>query len=388
MPIPSALLFILISFCSIAQEWNSITPIPSIGRDDAVAFSLNNLGFVVTGAGDGSDYSESNRLFCYNPINNSWIEKTAFPGVKRQYSSVFTIEGKAYLIGGYSESGAPLNDVWSYNENQDLWTQLNNFPGLARWDASSTSLSGFGYFGLGTNLDSTLSDLWRYNPKKDEWTLVSHYPSGGNRSVLAFPLLDEIIFGEGFSVNPITYANNWFSYNPSSETWAQINSTIAFRSYGTVVSNGVSAIICGGMNENGVFQNDCYQLDFSRKWTELNTIGTEGLRGSSGFVIGNDFYIGTGLKANGSKTSEFYVYSQIPIILQETKVFPNPSNSGFNIVSQPEIQVKIYSVDGKLLVQTITDVSGYLFINQLTSGLYIVKVLNNDKEVKFTIEKI
>lgn len=388
MPNWSALLFLLVSAISFAQDWNSITPIPSAGRDDGVAFSLNGFGFVVTGTADGSDYSEGNRLFCYNPENDSWIEKAYFPGIKRQYSSVFSIEEITYLIGGYSESGTALNDVWSYNGSQDTWTQMNNFPGLPRWDASSTSLNGFGYFGLGTTADSTLSDLWKYNPKKDEWTKICNYLGGDLRSVLSFPILNNIIFGEGFSVNPIIYSDKWFSFNTNDNSWQELDSPIEFRAYGTALSNGISAIICGGIDQNGTFYNNCYQLDYTEKWIETDSLGDEGIKGSSGFVIGNHFYVGTGIKASGFKTSEVYKLGSSEINLIETVVFPNPSNSSFNVISSPESKISIYSVEGKLLLNTAADICGYLRIDTLTSGIFIVKIENDDKQANFVIEKL
>ncbi len=383
-----SLLFLIFTTYSFSQEWIPIAPLPSAGRDDGIAFSLNNLGFFVTGTADGSDYSESNKLFCYNPENNTWTEKAEFPGTKRQYSSVFTIENKAYLIGGYSEFGTPLNDVWEYNESIDIWTQLNNFTGFSRWDATATSLNGSGYFGLGTNLDSTLSDLWKYNQKTDEWSLIAHYQSSGNRSVLAFPILNKIIFGEGFSVSPITYSSSWFEFNPSQNSWRELTFPGGLRSYGTALSNGVTAMVCGGMNESSVFQNDSYQYDYSGEWRQMNPIGTEGLRGSSGFVIGNDFYLGTGLKEDGTKTNEFYKLSSASIPFSETIVFPNPSNSGFNVVSQPECEVSIYSLDGKMILETNTDFSGFTRINELVSGFYIMRINHNGKHVNLRLEKI
>lgn len=391
MPRLNALIFLLISSFSFSQEWTSISPIPSIGRDDGVAFSLNNLGFVVTGSGDGSDYTESNRLFCYNPETDSWMEKAEFPGTKRQYSNVFTIEDKAYLIGGYSESGNALNDVWSYDGDLDEWVQHSNFPGLPRWDASSLSMNGTGYFGLGTTQVGTLNDIWEYHPENDDWISLCCSAANPSRSALAFPLFDRIIFGEGFTANPgvpVTYPDEWFSYDPETTFWWSLDSPIGFRSYGTALSNGSYALICGGMDANGVFRNDCYQMSYPGNWKVVDPIGTEGLRGSSGFVIGNDFYVGTGLKASGAKTSEFYKISLPDNDLSETTVFPNPSNDAFNIISFPESEVDIYSIDGKLVLESMTDETGYLTIDDLNSGIFILKIQSNNSEMTLRIEKI
>jgi N-acetylneuraminic acid mutarotase len=390
MPRLSVLLFLFIASFSFSQEWTSISPIPTIGRDDGVAFSLNNLGFVVTGSGDDSNYSESNRLFCYNPETNSWTEKAPFPGVKRQYSSVFTIDDIAYLIGGYSEIGTALNDVWSYDAALDEWIQRSNFPGLQRWDATSTSMSRVGYYGLGTTQIGTMSDLWQYFPENDDWSLLCYYAGDHSRSVLAFPLFDKIIFGEGFSVytGSVSYTDEWYIFEPENCIWRLIDSPVGLRSYGTAVSNGSYALICGGMNEDAVFQNNCYQLTYSQDWETLNPIGTEGLRGSSGFVIGNDFYVGTGLKADGTKTSEFFKISLPGNDFNNTIVFPNPSSTAFNIISVPESEVTIYSIDGKLMSESTTDETGYLNIENLNPGIFLLKIQLNDTEMTLRIEKI
>jgi hypothetical protein len=142
------------------------------------------------------------------------------------------------------------------------------------------------------------------------------------------------------------------------------------------------------MNEDAVFQNNCYQLTYSQDWETLNPIGTEGLRGSSGFVIGNDFYVGTGLKADGTKTSEFFKISLPGNDFNNTIVFPNPSSTAFNIISVPESEVTIYSIDGKLMSESTTDETGYLNIENLNPGIFLLKIQLNDTEMTLRIEKI
>ena len=95
-------LILLLSFNLNAQNWTSVSPVPTAGRDDGIAFALNGFGYIVTGYLNG--FAESNKLFQYDPNSNTWNEKAMFPGTARQYSSVFTLNNKAYLIGGYSES--------------------------------------------------------------------------------------------------------------------------------------------------------------------------------------------------------------------------------------------------------------------------------------------
>ena len=375
-------LILLLSFNLNAQNWTSVSPVPTAGRDDGIAFALNGFGYIVTGYLNG--FAESNKLFQYDPNSNTWNEKAMFPGPARQYSSVFTLNNKAYLIGGYSESSQALKDVWEYDGFTNNWTQLNDFPGVARWHATALQIQNQGYFGMGTSPDSTLADFWKYNADSDLWTRLSDYPAGPNRSVLGFPLLNEGIFGEGFDVNPITYSESWHSYNPGTETWTEIPPLPAgLRSYGMAVSNEFSALVCGGMDENNNFKNDCYYLDYTKKWELIAALPPNGLRGAKGFAVNGQFFLGTGINDNFIRVSDFYQL-QIPAsTVQETLLFPNPSKDYFNLISEPNAKISVYSVGGKLVQALKTNDAGFLEIKQLPIGLYVCLIEGkNTTEIK------
>ncbi len=366
-------LFLFLSSFVYSQNWLSVASVPTIGRDDAVAFSLNGAGFIVTG--NLSGFTESNKLFQYNPNTNSWSEKAAFPGTARQYSAVFTLQNKAYLIGGYSESGLALKDVWEYDSFTDVWIQKNNFPGLARWHATATNIRNTGYFGMGTTADSTLSDFWKYNPDSDSWTQLPSYPGGPNRSVLGFSILDEGIFGEGFDINPISYSDSWYSFHSLTETWSTFPALPAGkRAYGTAISNGFSAIVCGGMDESSVFRNECYYLDYSKKWQPASPLPINGLRGAKGFSLNGNFFIGTGLNQSSSRISDFYQWNSAPKTPQESLLFPNPSKDYFHLITEAYAKVSVFNIGGYLVKQYEASDAGFLEIANLPIGLFIVLI--------------
>lgn len=376
------ILFVFFTTFLNAQTWTSVSSVPTAGRDDGICFSLNGFGYIVTGY--LGTFNESNKLFQYDPNSNSWNEKALFPGTPRQYSAVFTLKDKAYLIGGYSESGQALKDVWQYDAFTDSWSQLNDFPGLARWHATALQIQETGYFGMGTTADSTLADLWKYNSDLDSWSRISDYPGGPNRSVLGFQLLNEGIFGEGFDINPITYSSGWFSYNPGTGTWTAISPLPSgMRSYGTAVSAGFSAVICGGMDQNSVFHNDCYLLDYTKTWHTVGQLPPNGLKGAKGFTLNGNFYLGTGLTDNLTRISDFY-HMEMPVSsVQETMLFPNPSKDYFNLISEPYAKVSVFSVGGQLVQTLKTNDAGFLEIKQLPIGLYVCLIEGkNSSEIK------
>lgn len=365
--------FLLLSALAQSQNWSSVTAVPTIGRDDAVAFSLNGFGYLVSGNLNG--YTESNKLFQYNPQTGSWGEKATFPGTARQYSCVFTIQNKAYLVGGYSETGTALKDVWEYDGFTNSWRQLNDFPGVARWHATALSIRNTGYLGMGTTADSTLSDFWKYHPDTDSWTVLSSYPGGPNRSVLGFPILDEGIFGEGFDINPISYSGSWYAFDAVTETWSTFPALPGGkRSYGTAISNGISALVCGGMDENSVFKNDCYYLDYNKKWHVIPSLPVDGLKGSKGFSIHGKFYLGTGLNQNAIRISDFYQWNSTPKTPRESILFPNPSKDDFHLITEAFATVSVFGVSGYLVKQLEANDAGFVDISNLSIGLYVVLI--------------
>ncbi|AEA45275.1 T9SS C-terminal target domain-containing protein [Fluviicola taffensis] len=366
-------LFLFLSSFIHAQTWTSVTSVPTAGRDDGICFALNGSGYIVTGY--LGTFAESNKLFQYDASTNSWNEKSVFPGIARQYSSVFTLNNKAYIVGGYSEFSQALNDVWEYDAFTNSWSQKTNFPGIARWHATATSIRNTAYLGMGTTADSTLADFWKYNPDLDSWIQLSNYPGGPNRSVLGFSLFNEGIFGEGFDINPITYSNSWYSFNPSTETWTSFPPLPAgLRSYGTAISNEMSAIVCGGMDENSIFKNDCFYLDHTKTWRAIPALPVTGLKGAKGFALNGRFYLGTGLNDNLTRISDFFQYTPEMKSPKESLLFPNPSKDYFNLITEANAKVSLLSIGGQLIKQFKTNDSGFLEITNLPIGLYLLLI--------------
>ncbi len=377
-----SILFLFFTTFLNAQNWTSVSSVPTAGRDDGVCFALNGSGYIVTGY--LGSFTESSKLFQFDPATNSWNEKAPFPGTARQYAAVFTLQNKAYLIGGYSEAGLALKDIWSYDAFTNSWSQLNDFPGLARWHATALHIQGTAYFGMGTTADSTLADFWSYNPYQDSWTQLSNYPGGPNRSVLGVSLLDEGIFGGGFDINPIAYSPSWFSFNPAAGTWAAIPLYPGgLRSYATAISNDFNVLIGGGMDENSVFHNDCYLLDHTKTWIPANPLPVVGLKGAKGFNLNGNFYLGTGLNSSMTRISDFYKLEMPLTTVPETVLFPNPSKDYFNLITEPNAKVSVFSAGGQLIQTLKTNDAGFLEIKQLPIGLYVCLIEGkNTSEVK------
>lgn len=65
----------------------------AIARSNAVSFSLNNYGYIVSGVQNGS----SSSVWQYNPIKDTWMEMTGFEGSSRQDAISFSNGNKAFV---------------------------------------------------------------------------------------------------------------------------------------------------------------------------------------------------------------------------------------------------------------------------------------------------
>ncbi|HSO88452.1 MAG TPA: hypothetical protein VLQ91_18005 [Draconibacterium sp.] len=72
--------------------------------------------------------SNTNRMWEYNPANDTWKLMSRFPGPKRENSNLIEKDGNIYLIGGNQiwGGGITLRDCWKFSPSTNTWN-LNSF---------------------------------------------------------------------------------------------------------------------------------------------------------------------------------------------------------------------------------------------------------------------
>lgn len=378
------LLFLFVCQLSWAQQWQQLASIPADGRDDGVAFSLQGLGFVVTG--NQGSFAESNRLWSYNPANNSWSEKQAFPGEKRQYAGSFTIGTKAYVFCGISSSSIPLKDVWEYNGSTDEWKQLNDFPGQARWASFTFSDNENGYLGTGAVTDTTVSDCWKYMPDSDSWLQIATYPGGPIRDGVGLFVGGSFYAGTGFNINPLTFTNSFFRYVPNSNQWFQIDDFPGeARGYAMGQGDGLTGVVGGGWGTNGMFYKDFYLLNWKGNWEEYSVPFPTGIRGMSAFSIQNGVYFTTGLRDDITRSSDLHYIGFPPE--NPPHLYPNPTLNESVIVFHPHAEIRVFNLEGQLLESGCADSKGSYVLEKRPAGIYIIRAhpINSYEKLNYTL---
>ncbi len=153
-----------------SNEWIQKVSVGGSKRRDAVGFVINGKGYVCTGLNNGvyeSDFWE------YDPLADIWTVKRDIANVSdekyddeyditRINAVAFSANGKGYVVSG--GKGTVSGDVWAYDPVTDLWEKKTGLEGTTRIEAVAFALSNKGYVLTGRNLSYYFDDVWCFYP--------------------------------------------------------------------------------------------------------------------------------------------------------------------------------------------------------------------------------
>jgi len=282
-------------------SFQQIAAMPGTGRASAVAFAVEDKGYVLLGR-DGNPSDSLKECWQYNPAQDSWSKKAIFPGLSRVKATAAVVNGKAYVGLGYEPYvGTYVNgnykDFWMYDPALDTWTQKANFPSTATDACVSFVLNNCIYVGSGFNEIGFTNEFWKYDTNRNTWTRLKNLP-GDRAGALICADSMHIYYGTGYNTGNY---NDWWEYFPTTDSWTQRTS---MPDNGRV--NGVSVNInnrffvstgrhWGGNLTGGHLIADIVEYDVTRNsWYERGNIPDGGRENAVSFVINGKGYIGQG----------------------------------------------------------------------------------------------
>lgn len=227
------------------------------GRTNAVAFAIDNYGYV----GTGYSIDVLNDFWQYDPSLNQWTKKKKFPGDKRWHATGFSIGQKGY-IGSGAAANSDRRDFYEYDPATDTWTQIADHPGQALVGATGFSIGDKGYVAFGSkNTAGVTSELWEYDPLSGLWTQKSSCPGSSRDWAVAFVIADKAYIGTGTVNYETTYYNDFWQYDPVTDSWAPGDSLPASaRSQAVGFAIGDKGYVATGWAGVGYFFNDFWEF--------------------------------------------------------------------------------------------------------------------------------
>lgn len=208
----------LYAFNTQANAWSQKANLPSlaIARQQAVGFALNGNGYIGTGKDVNSNPLSD--FYQYNPSADSWATATSYPGDKRYGAVAFTNNNLAYVVTGYNGSGTTSNDFFSFDGTN--WTPLraianissdtydDNYTTIVRTNAVAFVINGWAYLTTGNN-----QNTWAYNISTDVWEQRTPYQKTTRAGAVGFSLGNYGYVGTGNASG--TRTDNFSQFDPS-----------------------------------------------------------------------------------------------------------------------------------------------------------------------------
>ncbi len=238
----------------------------------------------------------------------TFTQKASFPGGVRASSVGFSINGKGYVALGRKRSNAtPVKEVWEYNPVTDNWLRKNDFPGTGRVKATCAVVDGKAYVGLGFdpdkgifNSEAYLNDWWMYDPISDTWTQKATFYGFGRISNFSFVYDGNIYIGSGY--DGLSFTNEFYSYNPLSNAWIKLSELPGDARSGPVACTDGERIFFGtGFDVFDI--NDWWEyLPDDDEWEKRKSMPDTGRENAVALTINNRFFVATGRNFGGEYT--------------------------------------------------------------------------------------
>jgi len=271
------------------STWTRKSDFPGIERTDAVSFALNGKGYYGTGFNlkDSHIFNHImlNDFWEYDPVTDQWTRIIDFPGSPRKDAVAFAINEVGYVGLGtdYPEDDTGhFKDFFKYDPNLKTWSSIASYGGVGRHSAAAFVINGKGHVGTGwwgrdnPNGTGAVSDnIWQYDPLTNSWTEISKFPR-------------HTYFAAGFSINNQGYIYDYDAlYKLDGSEWIRLTS---FR----LNSWDIVAFSIGNYGYYGIGNFHTWNLieydPLNQQWTDFR-LRFPGSSGASVFVINNKAYI-------------------------------------------------------------------------------------------------
>ncbi|RRQ45230.1 Kelch repeat-containing protein [Chryseobacterium sp. SC28] len=237
----------------------------------------------------------------------NWVRVSDLDGKPRSNASAFVVNGKGYLTGGY-DGEYYYNDLWSYDPEANSWTQKADFPGVKRSSAVGFATTSYGYVGTGYDGVNKLNDFYKYDPLANAWSPIENFPGTGRYAAIAFGVGNKGFVGTGYDGSEL---KDFYKYDESTSTWTNIVSLGGSkrRDGAAFVINGIAYVGFG--TNNGSLVSDFWSFDPSaetwmRKGDTSNDDESQNSSSPAAFSAGGLGYVSTGSASGVSKTTWEY----------------------------------------------------------------------------------
>ncbi len=253
-----------------------------------------------------------------------WIQVDSMKGPAKSVTSSFVLGDTGYVLGGMVDNQFTRR-MYSFKPNQNDWDDEASWggdlgSGQNRGSAVSFVIDNKAYAGLGQgNTAGFYNDFWEYDPSTETWTQIADFEGTARRGAVGFAIEGKGYVGTGHTVTGLT--NDFYSYDPTTNSWSIVAPFPGTpRKYAVSFTIGDYGFV--GLGDDGVYKNDLWMYipEFD-VWAARASLPAPGRSGASACGIYPDGFVFTGETPSGY-SSETWQYHYFSNTWEQTTDFP------------------------------------------------------------------
>ena len=175
--------------------------------------SMSSLHGKLYLTGEGSEIER------YDPSLNTWASLKCGQGSKK--STLVSFQGSLFVIGGVTQAGQVINNVYKYSPDTDLWQEVAPMT-VARGGVCAVADRSSLYVAGGCTDNGFLDVVEKYDPEKNSWSRVA---STNEKKVFSSGVIvnSKVFLFEGVtSITPFLTSTLIEMFDPVSNMWTSI----------------------------------------------------------------------------------------------------------------------------------------------------------------------
>lgn len=197
----------------ITDEWSKLADFPGKPRYQGVGFVIGENLYFGTGSSPHPYYEYFNDWWKYSFVDNTWSQLSNFSGEKRSGAVAFQINNFGYLGTGLGVGVLVYySNFWKYDPSVDSWTRIADYP-KEMWNGIAIANSTEAYTGLGMNFYSCIKYMYKYNPDSNIWQTIADFPYGcDNNNPMGFCINNKVYI-------KTDHTQDFYFYDDSNNIW-------------------------------------------------------------------------------------------------------------------------------------------------------------------------
>ena len=228
----------------VTDSWRSAAPLPlAVWRSSAAV--ANGRIYIIGGYQFQSTrsfpFNPTNRVFEYNPDDNSWAEKAPMSAARGSLSSI-NMDGEIHVLGGASNDAVASHEVYDPATNQ--WrpaTAMSTTRSGLTTAVADGKIYAFGGYTLGGSAVLRRTTAEVYDPATQSWSFIANPPQA--RLGIDAVTVDGKIIVIGGGDTP---ASRTIQYDPATNTWSDLPDMPVPVNFMGVARVGHTVVAVGG----------------------------------------------------------------------------------------------------------------------------------------------